>query len=59
MTPSRLGEKRKDRSIQAGNFNITSTEIEKLLGIKGHQPMALNKHIRDGEGSEAGKERHP
>ena len=51
MAPRRLAEKRKDVAIHAGNFIVTPTESERLLGITVHQSMAWNQHIRDGEGS--------
>ena len=37
--------------VQAGEFNITPTETEKILGIRIHQSMTWNHHVKNGEGA--------
>ena len=51
MAPRRLAGRRKKVTVQAGEFTIKPTESERLLGIKIHQSMTWNHHIRDDEGS--------
>ena len=51
MAPRRLEARREEITIKAGEFIIRPSESESLLGIKIHQSMAWNYHIRDDEGS--------
>ena len=51
MAPRRLAARREEVEIQAGEFLIKPSESETLLGIKIHQSMSWNHHIRDAEGS--------
>ena len=51
MAPHRLSARREEVTIQAGEFTINPSESERLLGIKIHQSMSWNHHIRDAEGS--------
>ena len=46
-----MSEKRKNVKIKAGEFIIRPSESERLLGIRVHQSMLWNEHIRDAEGS--------
>ena len=51
MAPARLEDKRKKVALKAGNYTITPTESEKLLGVGIHQYMAWKHHISEGDGS--------
>ena len=51
MAPRRMSEKRNNVKIKAGEFIIRPSESERLLGIRVHQSMLWNEHIRDAEGS--------
>ena len=51
MAPARLEDKRKKVALKAGNYTITPTESEKLLGVGIHQSMAWKHHISVGDGS--------
>ena len=51
MAPRRLAGRRQEVVVQAGEFNITPTETEKILGIRIHQSMTWNHHVKNGEGA--------
>ena len=51
MAPRRLAARRREVTIQAGEHTITPSESHTLLGIRIHQSMAWNQHVRDFEGS--------
>ena len=51
MAPRRLAANRGEVTIQAGEYTITPSESQKLLGIQIHQSMSWNHHVRDAEGS--------
>ena len=51
MAPRRLAEKRMEVAIRAGEFTIKPSESESLLGIRVHQSMTWNHHIKEGKGS--------
>ena len=51
MAPRRMAEMRNNVFVKAGEFIIKPCESERLLGIRVHQSMSWNEHIRDAEGS--------
>ena len=51
MAPRRLAGRRDEVLVQAGEFIITPSETEKILGIRIHQSMTWNQHVKDGEGA--------
>ena len=51
MAPRKLASRSKKVTVQAGEFTMKPTESERLLGIKIHQSMTWNPHVRDDKGS--------